>query len=460
MDEISSSTPTLAEFNPRTIPFQLQVIKDIRTRFNYSNGPQQILLSGAVGSAKSLLMAHLIITHCLLYPGANVGIGRKTKPALRTTLIDKMLQHLRDNQSLFTYNRTTGAFFFVNGSRIHAYSWGDNDYMKVRSEEFSMFAVEELVENDDSGFYIEILMRLGRLTHIKECFLISCTNPDEPDHWVYTDIIDKAKTNPNIHIYYSKTKDNIFLPDSYIKSLEENLDPKMSLRMLYGKWIAIRGDKIYYNYDAEINFIKNKKYNHVETLPIHVSHDFNIAVGKPMSACVFQFEPMTERFYVFDEFVVHGANTNQIMQEIVDGGIFDLVCPFFIINGDSAGKARQTGSKKSDYDIIKEFLDEYERIAKKKINYKLEVSLSNPPIRKRHNVMNSLFKNVRGTIRLYIYEKCKMLHKGLMLSKLLDGAKYAEDDSKEYQHVCTAIGYGVIETLKRYNQKPARTTQL
>jgi len=73
----------------------------------------------------------------------------------------------------------------------------------------------------------------------------------------------------------------------------------------------------------------------------------------------------------------------------------------------------------------------------------LYVGLSNPPIRTRHNLVNSYCLNANGKRRLFVYEKAKTCDEGLRLTRLKPGGAYIEDDSKHYQHVTTAIGYGI-----------------
>ena len=87
-----SDIPSLTQFDPCIIPFQYQVIKDIRKKFDYSKGVYELLLSGSVGSAKSILMAHLAVTHCLLYPYAQALIGRLSMPALKDTLLKMIVK--------------------------------------------------------------------------------------------------------------------------------------------------------------------------------------------------------------------------------------------------------------------------------------------------------------------------------------------------------------------------------
>ena len=58
--QVASKVPTLTEFNPYKVPYQIKVLSLIRQEYNYNLGPLEILLSGSVGSAKSLLLAHII----------------------------------------------------------------------------------------------------------------------------------------------------------------------------------------------------------------------------------------------------------------------------------------------------------------------------------------------------------------------------------------------------------------
>lgn len=469
MSEFQSACPNVSEIDPTEIPFQADVVFRIRNEFDYKMGCHQVFLSGAVGSAKSLLMAHIVVTHALMYPTSNIGIGRLSKPSLKTTLIDKILKHMRGYEDLYKYHKSTGNFEFTNGSKITAYSWADTNWDKVRSEEFSLFAIEELSENNEKEFYFEILMRMNRRPDIPENVLISATNPDEPDHWIYKNIIEvsqkqyaKDPDKATVHVVYSKTHDNPYLPKSYVNQLMDQLDPLMVQRMIFGQWISIRGDKIYYAYDPDVNRLF-KTYEIDKSRPIGITFDFNIGVGKPMSCCLFQYyeKENTATFHVFDECIIEGADTEQLLNEIADRGLFDYNVKYEVF-GDASGKSRHSASKKSDYDIIQDFMDNYrinnDRL--KKIKWIKEVPLSNPPIRTRHNKINALCRNGKNKVNLHLYKKCKTLHDGLRLCKLLKGAKYQEDDSKPYQHVTTALGYGVVRILKRFELGQTETIQL
>lgn len=434
--------PKIQEFIP--LPKQLQVIKDIRRGFDYGLGTHEVLLSGSVGSAKTILLAHLAITHALFYPGSHVGIGRRTKPELKETLVHVILEHL-DGMFPDAYNKTTSNWKLPNGSRITSFSWADQSFKKFRSHEFSCFLIEELTENKDPKFYEELFMRVGRLPTIPEKIIMSATNPDDPEHWAYKRFFEEKKATR--HVYLSKTADNPYLPTSYVEQLEANLDPKMARRMLYGEWLAIAQDVIYYAYEKDRNF-KNEKYIVNPRFPIHICFDFNIGQGKPMSSCLFQ--KVGNTFHVFAEAIVHGSRTEDQMDEMAGRGYLDYPATY-IINGDATGKRNDTRSPMSDYDIIKKYLSNYRQPGNKAIMFETKVPMSNPPIRTRHNMVNAQFINELGQTRLYVYKDCPTLDEGLRLTKLKPGAQYLEDDSKAHQHVTTALGYGIVRTLRDEN---------
>jgi len=452
-----SDVPLINEFDPRAIPMQARVIRDIRERYDYEEGVHQLLLSGAVGSAKSLLGAHLAVTHCDQNVKAHCGIGRLTMPDLKETMVDMVLDHIGESGDImnYSYNKTTSEFKFNNGSKISSHSWHDQKYKKFRSKKFSAFIIEELTENETSEPYDAILMRMGRLSHVKEKFLASLTNPDSPEHWAYKKLIIGARTDPNIHIYYSLTEENPFLDPAYIEMLKRNLDPQMAKRMLYGQWVTVGEEVVYYSYGPG-NYRQNESYVVDLDYPIRICFDFNIGHGKPMSCALMQKK--SSIYHVFDEVIIEGARTGDIMDELASRGLLDYNTKY-IIHGDQTGKRRDTRQHLSDYDIIEEFLESH-RVGDGYINFELDIPTKNPPVRTRHNLLNAQMNNLFGQIRFFVYQDAPVTHEGFTLTKLKKGGQYIEDDSKSYQHVTTAIGYGVCSSLDEASYKPQGTVHL
>jgi len=453
------SVPSFFEFDPKIIPYQGRVLYDITTGFDYSLGTHELLLSGSVGSAKSILMAHIAVLHCVQHDGAIFGLGRKAMPDLKDTIFQDIIDHLDGSfiQDVdYWVNHTRASIQFRNGSRIVSRSWSDKKYKKWRSLRLSAGLIEELSENDeeDKEAYDEMLMRINRIPHINQPFLISATNPDDPDHWIFRRWLKKKKqTRP---VYYSNTADNPFLPKAYIDNLYDNLDPLLAQRMIEGKWIAITGDGIYHQYDKRKNYI-DSEYRINKDYPIHVSFDFNIALGKPMSACLFQFVDQT--FHFFTESVIQGARTEDLLDDLMSRGLFDHRCQY-IINGDATGKHSDTRNKLSDYDIISKYISNIRNKYKEPIRWLMRVPRGNPPIRKRHNMVNAYMCNAKGIRRLFVYKDAPTLNDGWSLTRLKKGGQYIEDDSKSYQHITTAAGYGIHSTvLNAREREPVQMIQ-
>jgi hypothetical protein len=452
------SGTTIDTFRP-VIPWQRKALNDIRKNFDYSLGTHDVLLSGSVGSAKSLFLAHLAVSHCIIYNKACVGIFRMSMPDLRDTIFKDIVDHLQCDGLTegkdFWINQTRCQVTFRNGSSIISRSFSDNKFTKVRSLRLSMAIFEEFIEFDGKyqQAFKEVKNRLGRIPHVKENLCITATNPGDPSSWIHEYFIDGSETMPSRHVYYSLTFDNPFLEKSYIVSLIRDLDEKQILRMIFGRWLELRSDVVYYQF-GDYNIIK-KLYKVDSNLPIHISWDFNIGVGKPLSACIFQAIEQGEycSYHFFDEVVVEGMRTLDSCEEIADKGILDNFGVEIIVHGDASGAHNDTRSKKNDYDIIMGYLQNYQRIDGNKLVVSKMVPQSNPPIRTRHNRVNGICKNSLGEIRLFTYQNCKMTIRGMKLTKLKDNGSLIEDDSFEGQHITTAIGYGILSSEKYYMYK-------
>lgn len=441
--------PALNEFNPYAIKWQGDLVNDVRGKFDYEKGTHEVLLSGSVGSAKSAIMAHLGVTHCLFYPKAKVLATRRSRPDLEETLWKEIMDHIegclvegRDYEE----NKAKLKIEFSNGSEIITRTFADGRYKKFRSLILSMALIEELTENDDMEFYKEIRMRVGRATHIPEHLIIAATNPGAPSHPAYQYFMESKSALRKV--YYSVTSDNPFLPKTYIEGLKETLSPKEARRMLYGEWIELAKDVVYYNYKSERNFIKNEREIDLR-YPIDLMFDFNIALKKPMSAAVGQI--VDGIYHVLKTFIIHGARTKDLLDEMNYKSVFDHNTVYRVF-GDAAGRNRDTRSIRSDYDIIEGYLSN-------RCRFKMEVPRANPPIRTRHNTVNAMFENEKGECRLYVYEEAEEADKGFRLTKLLPKANYVEDDSFEFQHITTAIGYWVCASFDT-SVRRTRTIQL
>jgi len=449
-----STLPNLTTFNPNFIPYQIKVVNLLRRDWDYSKGTPEVLLSGSYGSAKSILMAHLGVTHCIFNPGARLLLARKALPDLKDTIFKEILEHLDGalkEGTDYTVNTSSAKITFSNGSEIISRSWSDKKYHKGRSLKLSMVIFEELTENneEDKEAFMTLKARLRRISGIKENILIAATNPSSPNHWVYKYFFDEKKETR--FVFKSVTTDNPFLDPVYIKQLKEDLDPIQAQRYIYGEWVELTKDRVYYAYNKELNYRESFDINYSDEL--RLCHDFNIGHGKPMSAAA--AVKIGRNYHIIKSFHVEGARTSDIMEEIASSGLLDKFRTITVY-GDASGKNRDTRSIKSDYDIIREFLANYRTREGRQLSFSMKVPLSNPPIRRRHNLVNAHFINENKEVRLYVYDM--WLHDGFMQTSFKKGSSI-EDDSLPEQHVTTAIGYMIDYDINR-TQAQSKTIQL
>lgn len=448
------------EFNPRLIAWQWTATKDI-FNFDFSKGIHEVLLSGSVGSAKSLFMAHQTCRHLVQHSRARAVLGRLTRPDLKDTLVADIFDHIEGDfveGEDYEFNKQDLRFKFRNGSEAISRTWHDGKITKFRSIRASWAAVEELTENTGKhwDFYDALYQRLGRLTHVDENVFISATNPDGPSHPAYKKLILGSEKDPLKHVYYSLTTDNVFLPDWYVSNLLENLSPLEAQRMIEGKWVDDPKGGIYYNYKRERNY-REEEYIFNLDYPIDLMHDFNIAAGKPMSAAVGQF--IDGVFHIAKDYIIHGTDTHDIMNEMAEDGLFERRTTFRVF-GDASGKNRDTRSKTTDYHIIRDYLSRYLRRDNSKVYFEMKFPQVNPPIRKRHNRVNAKFLNYNNQTQLYIYKSAERTDDGFRNTKLKKGGQYLEDDSFENQHITTAVGYWVVYETDSMAKNKSKQVQL
>jgi len=450
---INSGT-SLTTFNPFAVPYQSKVVNLLRNEWDYSTGTPEILLSGSYGSAKSILMAHLIVTHCLFNPGARGLLARKALPDLKQTIYKEVLEHIQEDLiegKDYWVNESSATIKFSNGSEIISRSWADKKYKKGRSLKISFLVFEELTENneEDKEAFMTLKARLRRIPHVKENVLIAATNPDSQSHWVYKYFFNsEIKTRI---VFKSVTTDNPFLDPVYIEQLKTDLDTRSAQRYLFGEWVDLAKDQIYYSYERDRNFRKDFNGTIDE---LRLCHDFNIGRNKPMSAAA--AVKIGSVYHIIKSFHVQGARTNDIMDEIAASGLLDRARKIYVY-GDASGKNNDTRSLRSDYDIIKHFLANYRTKDNRLLSFEMRIPPSNPPIRRRHNVVNAHFLNENKQVRLYLYDE--WLHDGFTQTTFKKGADLIEDDSLPQQHVTTAIGYMIDYDLNRISST-SQTIQL
>ena len=141
--------------------------------------------------------------------------------------------------------------------------------------------------------------------------------------------------------------------------------------------------------------------------------------------------------YLLDEIVLISAVSRQSALEFIDK-FKNHQNKHVIIYGDPAGKAGEKHGHSSDYTDIEDVLSD------NGWTYTRKVKRAHPAIKDRQNAVRAKIRSADGTISLFVNTKNAVYcHKGLATVQLQKGSTFQEDQTNEFQHITTAIGYCV-----------------
>lgn len=257
------------------------------------------------------------------------------------------------------------------------------------------------------------------------CWLIGV--PDGLNH--YYDMAEYARTSgdPDWKLYTWFSSD-ILDPD-VIAAAKRRMAARQ-YRQEYEASFETAVGKIYEDY-SPANQVNAQIEPHEQLLWMH---DFNFT---PLSSAVGVRRDGGKGLYLLDEIVLASAIARQSAQEFVDK-YKDHQNRTILLYGDPAGKAGEKHGHNSDYTEIEEVLRANNWAVKR------QVKAAAPAIRDRQNAVRAKVKNAANEITLFVNpQQAPYCHKGLATVQVKKGSTFLEDDSDEYQHITTAIGYCV-----------------
>ncbi len=217
------------------------------------------------------------------------------------------------------------------------------------------------------------------------------------------------------------------LPADVIETAKRGMSLKQ-YRQEYEASFETAGGRIYEDY-SKANWCDAIAY---ENEPLHWTHDQNYT---PLSSAIVVMRDDVP--FIVDEIVLTSAVSRQSAEEFVDR-YKDHKNKKVFVYGDPAGRAGEKHGHKSDYDEIEDVL--------RMNNWRFErrVRPKHPSIKNRQNAVRAKIKNAKSEITLFVNpQKAKWCNKGLETVQLKEGSSFIEDQTNEYQHITTAIGYFV-----------------
>ena len=267
---------------------------------------------------------------------------------------------------------------------------------------------------------------------------LNTVNPLDPDYrawcWLlgvpeglnhYYDLCQAAELgqDPNFKVFHWKSSE--ILPPDVIEAAMRAMSKKQ-YDQEFNASFETAGGRIYEDYSKD-NHTTESIQPHEQ---LHWMHDQNYT---PLSSAVAVIRGSS--IYLLDEIVLISAVSKQSAIEFVEK-FKNHQNKNVVIYGDPSGKAGEKHGHASDYTDIEDVL------RSNGWKFERQIRAAHPAIKDRQNSVRAKIKTAAGIISLFVNPlAAPWCDKGLSTVQLQKGSSFQEDQTNQYQHITTAIGY-------------------
>lgn len=364
-------------------------------------------LIGGFGCGKSHAGTWKTITKKLAMPNIDVAYYLPTYPLIKDIAYGKFTEALEQINIKYQLNKTDKEIITDYG-RIIFRSMDNPDLIVGYEVGYSLVDEADILPKEKMIAVMKKIMARNRAVYLGNNNATDFVSTPEGFRFLYEFFVTKSSKDKNL--IKAKTKSNPFLPDDYIKSLEDEYTPSELEAYLNGEFVNLTAGTVYNEYNRDSNHT-DREVKQGET--IHVGVDFNI--GK-MAGIIVVIDNGSPR--AVDE-VVNAYDTKDLSQKLVDKykGYRIIAYP------DASGRNRKTSASKTDIEILKSF-----GIIVKALPF-------NPPVKDRVNTMNKMFFSRKLMVNKFNCPK---------LTDCLEQLPYKNgepDKTLDLDHPTDALGY-------------------
>lgn len=316
--------------------------------------------------------------------------------------------------------------FMPNGSEIHLI--GLDKPERFEGIPWTGGGIDEIADIKASAWEANIFPALNTVNPLRPEYRAWCWLTGVPDglnH--YYDLCEYAKTSgdPEWAVYHWLSSE--ILPPDVIAAAKRVMSAKQFKQEFEASFETASG-RIYEDY-SQANSTAETIQPHEQLMWMH---DQNFT---PLSSAV--GVRRGDALYLLDEIVLISAVSRQAALEFVEKYKHHQN-KHVLIYGDPAGRAGEKHGHKSDYTEIEDVL------RANGWQFTRKVKKSHPAIKDRQNAVRAKIMTADGRVSLFVNpERAPYCHKGLSTVQLQKGSTFQEDQTNEYQHITTAIGYCV-----------------
>ena len=302
------------------------------------------LLCGGYGSGKT----YTLIAECFKQHINNKGKNGKsngwviypTYQLAEEVFIQPFLELLERKGVAFDYNIAKHTIDTLYG---HIRIFQMVKPQSIVGVELTWCAFDELDTCKHSYAKIAWEKALGRMRGCETPSVFITTTP-EGFKFCHQEFVEK-KTDDKL-LVFGKTTDNVYLPDNYLKLLEDNYDKNLLKAYRDGSFINIQQGSTYHFDRATC--VGKVEYD--RSKPIHAAWDFNT---DPEVTCLIQVYNNNPKIRVFDCIALsHRGSGDLLTERMVNEIKQKYPNSEYIAYPDSTGRANKTSAMYSDIDII------------------------------------------------------------------------------------------------------------
>lgn len=317
--------------------------------------------------------------------------------------------------------------YLPNGSEIHVI--GLDKPQRIEGIPWKGGGIDEFADVKSTAWEANILPALNTVNPLDPdyrawCWLLGV--PDGLNH--YYDLCQAAETgrDPNFRVFHWKSAE--ILPPDVMDAMKRAMSAKQFKQEFEASFETASG-RIYEDYGKH-NLTDAVIQPHEQLLWMH---DQNFT---PLSSAIGVRRGTNSRdLYLLDEIVLTSAVSKQSAIEFVEK-YREHQNKHVLIYGDPAGRAGEKHGHASDYTDIEGVLRE------NGWQFTRRVKPAAPSIKDRHNAVRAKILTAAGESSLFVNaQTAPWCHKGLSTVQVKEGSTFQEDQSNQYQHITTAIGY-------------------
>ena len=266
---------------------------------------------GSAGSGKSHFIAQKLVLKALRSK-RRVLICRRHGVTIKETVF-ALFKDTIMNFGIYDYckvNKSDRTIILPNGSTL-IFTGLDDETKLLSLQNISDVFVEEVYECS-KDIIEQLNLRMRGNAQNQQIFM--AFNPISAKHWLY----DYCEINPPDSFFYhvSTYKDNRFLPEAYIKSLEDLLvrNPRKAEVFVKGNWGALVDDLVYPNHEIRdldvTELLQNTK--------LEVRCGMDVGFVDPTAIVTTLYDKENSTIYIIDEYYKRGATLDDAVDAIIN----------------------------------------------------------------------------------------------------------------------------------------------